>query len=396
MRSSQAPLALVGAGHAHLHLLANRHRLPVQHVILIEPRGFWYSGMASGVLGEQYSPADDRLEPANIVKQANQHGKVSLIRARLVGLNRPQRKILLDNGASFSVSAVSLNLGSRTALKEVDCHSPQNIDNGIKNKRPHAPLPWLWPVKPISALVKLRQQLTSEFYQGINPRLVVIGAGASGIEIACNLRALANHHGSDASVTVVSRSADPLPGAPPNASRWLIHYFKKMGIALRGARDFLQCVNGGVLLSSTTTVIEHEYIDADHVVIASGLAPPDVMTNLGLPTVEGRGLAVTDTLQSTAADWVFAAGDCAAMINHSLPRLGVYGVRQAPILRDNLSAWYTHKPLSRYHPQPHALTILNLGNGTGLAIRGRAWFAGRLAMKAKRWLDKRFLDQFTP
>lgn len=390
MRSAP-PLALIGAGHAHLHLLANRHRLPVGRVILVEPGGFWYSGMASGVLGGQHQPIDDRLEPASLVRQARKGGDVQLIRARLTGLDTLAREILLDNGQRVHVSAVSLNVGSRTRLDTVS----SNEDNGIKTSVSEPPTPTLWPVKPITSLVKLRQQLTSTFAQGHTARLVVVGAGASGIEIACNLRALAERHGAMATVSLVSRSAEPLPDAPSGARRWLIGHLKKRGIEWLGSRSFQRRVAGGVLLGAATDEAgKAEYVDADHVIMASGLAPPTVIAALGLPVIEGRGLAIKDTLQSTAAEWVFAAGDCAAMVNHPLPRLGVYGVRQAPILLDNLAAWYAHKPLSHYQPQPHALTILNLGNGMGLAVRGRAWFADRLAMKAKQWLDKRFLDQF--
>ncbi|MGO2133412.1 MAG: NAD(P)/FAD-dependent oxidoreductase [Halomonas sp.] len=390
MRST-LPLALIGAGHAHLHLLANRHRLPVGKVVVVEPGGFWYSGMASGVLGGQYQSADDRLEPARLVRQARKGGDVQLIRARLTGLDTHSREILLDKGQRLAVSAVSLNVGSRTLP---DAFST-NEDNGITGTLTEVPIPPLWTVKPITSLVKLRQQLTTTFAQGHAARLVVIGAGASGIEIACNLRALAERHGAPASVSLVSRSTEPLPDAPSGASRWLIRHLRKRGIEWLDSRSFQRRVAGGVLLSTVADdASKPEYVEADHVIMASGLAPPKVIAELGLPVIEGRGLAIKDTLQSTAAEWVFAAGDCAAMINHPLPRLGVYGVRQAPILLDNLAAWYAHQPLSHYQPQPQALTILNLGNGMGLAVRGRSWFAGRLAMKAKQWLDRRFLDPF--
>lgn len=391
MISATRPLVLIGAGHAHLHLLANRYRLPVRNVIVVEPGGFWYSGMASGVLGGDYQASDDRLEPARLVQRASKDGNVSLIRARLTGLDINRREILLDNGQCIPVSAVSLNLGSRTILDE----SSSNIDNGINDSKEHPWIPPLWPVKPITSLVKLRQQLRADFTQHRSARLVVVGAGASGIEVACNLQALAKRYDANAKISLVSRSTEPLPDAPNGARRWLIRHLKKRDIELLGSRSYQQRVAGGVLLGTVADKAgEPEYIEADHVVMASGLAPPEVITDLGLPVIEGRGLAVGNTLQSPGADWVFAAGDCAAMIDYPLPRLGVYGVRQAPVLLDNLAAWYAHKPLSHYQPQPHALAIINLGNGTGLALRGRYWFAGRLAMKAKRWLDKRFVESF--
>lgn len=385
------PLALIGTGHAHLHLLANRHRLPVNRVIVVEPGGFWYSGMASGVLSGHYQVAEDRLEPLNLVRQARKGGETQLIRARITALDTQRRMIALSNGQRIAVSAMSVNIGSRTLL-DVGC---SDEDNGINSQEAQQPHPTVWSVKPIISLVTLRQRLIADFTQGRRARLVVVGAGASGIEVACNLRALAAQHGISASVTVISRSTAALPDAPAGARRWLARHLKQQCITVIGSRHYQQCVAGGVMVGKAQADnAGTEFLEADHVIMASGLAPPEVIDQLGLPTIEGRGLAIEDTLQSTGAEWVFGAGDCAAMVGKPLPRLGVYGVRQAPVLLNNLVAWYTHRPLRSYQPQSRALTILNLGNGMGLALRGRAWFAGRLTMKAKQWLDRRFLDQF--
>ncbi|HSH47903.1 MAG TPA: FAD-dependent oxidoreductase [Halomonas sp.] len=389
-----SPLLLAGAGHAHLFLLARRRQLPMREVILVEPGGFWYSGMASGVLGGRYAPAEDRLEPRRVMRNTAGDGGATLIRARLVGLDHARREALLDNGQRLKVSGLSLNLGSSTILPE----TITSKDNGI-----NADMPTLWPVKPITALIGLRRRLSAELAAGRRPRLVVVGAGASGIEIACNLRALAEHCGGDARIQLVSRSAEPLPEAPTGARRWLRRHLEKRGIELLAGREFKRLTPGAALLAAAPSGaspqaaeqdIRLEQLDADHVVMASGLSAPEVIFRLGLPVLEGRGLAVEDTLQSPAADWVFAAGDCAAMINHRLPRLGVYGVRQAPVLLANLTAWHRGQPLSHYRPQSRALTILNLGAGMGLALRGRAWFAGRLAFVVKQWLDQRFLDGY--
>ncbi|QTF91051.1 FAD-dependent oxidoreductase, partial [Halomonas sp. BM-2019] len=134
-------------------------------------------------------------------------------------------------------------------------------------------------------------------------------------------------------------------------------------------------------------------LEADHLIQAGGLVPPGVLATLGLPLYPERGLAVADTLQSLGDPDIFAAGDCAALRDHLLPRLGVYGVRQAPVLLDNLAARLAGRPLRPYHPQPRALAILDLGLGLGLAIHGRHWWAGRGALLWKRWLDHRFMHQ---
>jgi NADH dehydrogenase FAD-containing subunit len=77
-----------------------------------------------------------------------------------------------------------------------------------------------------------------------------------------------------------------------------------------------------------------------------------------------------------------------------LARVGVYGVRQAPILHHNLLAAATGRPLETFRPQKRFLLILNLGDGTGLFLRGSVVLHGRWAFRFKDWLDRRFLQQF--
>jgi NADH dehydrogenase FAD-containing subunit len=74
------------------------------------------------------------------------------------------------------------------------------------------------------------------------------------------------------------------------------------------------------------------------------------------------------------------------------PPAGVFGVRAAPILAHNLAALATDARLATYAPQSRWLSILDLGDGTGLALRGRFWSLGRGALMLKRRLDLGFVD----
>ncbi|MBB3229834.1 NAD(P)/FAD-dependent oxidoreductase [Halomonas stenophila] len=369
----RAPVLLVGAGHAHLHLIQQRRRLPAADVMLVDPGGFWYSGMATGVLGGQYSPGEDRLDPAHL---ARRHG-VRPLRGRLSGLDARRREALLADGRRLPFSVLSLNLGSRTP-----CPSP------------HPRGPAVWAVKPIPCLLALRHRLAREFTAGHRPRIVVVGGGASGVEVACNLWALARHHGTRVDIQLVTRGQRLLEGAPARAAAWLARLLERRGIRVSTGLEVRGQAADGLMVASLDQPWGEDsfrHLEADHVVHAAGLAPPEVIDGLGLPTLAGRGLAVTDTLQSPQAPWAFAAGDCAAMLHQRLPHLGVYGVRQAPVLLANIAAHLTGGSLRPYRPQPRALAILNLGHGQALAIRGRRWWGGRLAMAWKGWLDARFL-----
>ncbi|WP_069383735.1 NAD(P)/FAD-dependent oxidoreductase [Halomonas caseinilytica] len=348
-------LLLIGAGHAHLHLLRHRHRLPVERLVLVDPGGFWYSGLATGMLGGRCSPEADRIDPAALARRQG----ADACRARLVGLDARQRQAHLDDGRTLDYTLLSLNIGSSVRY-------PTPLPDGLE----------CWPVKPIPCLLALRLRLARDFSLGKTLRLVVLGGGASGVEVACNLRALARWHGATAEIILLTGHSGLLSQAPPGAVAWLRQRLEALDIQVRPHAQAAPA-------------------DADHLIIATGLIAPAVIERLGLPARAERGLVVTETLQSPATPEVFAAGDCAALDGYRLPRLGVHGVRQAPVLLANLVASLTGKaPSARYLPRRHALSILDLGDGQGLALRGRHWWGGRLALLAKRYLDTRFLARY--
>ena len=130
----------------------------------------------------------------------------------------------------------------------------------------------------------------------------------------------------------------------------------------------------------------------DIVVVATGLGPPPLATRSPLG---GRdGFPVRATLQHRDHDDVYAAGDCADFLPGALPRIGVHGVRQGPVLLEALEARTSGDPAPVYRPQPEALSILDLGGGTALAVRGRWWWLGRASLALKRRIDRRWMATY--
>ena len=66
-------------------------------------------------------------------------------------------------------------------------------------------------------------------------------------------------------------------------------------------------------------------------------------------------------------------------------------MRQAPVIFHNLQAALRNEPLRSYEPQRRYLYILNLGDGTGLAVHGSLVYRGRLALLLKHRIDSRFV-----
>lgn len=358
-------LLLVGAGHAHLYLLRQNALLKRFRITLVDPGGFWYSGLASGVLAGDHRPSEDRIDPALLCRQNG----VDFIRARLVALDHEQQRGMMSNGSWLSFDYLSLNLGS-APLAPLPVHS-------TTKGSPH-----YWPVKPIPRLLQCRRSLERRFHH-LPLSLHVLGAGASGIEVACATRALARRHGvADMALPIHlhHRGNGPLAQASAGAQRYVRDCLDRRAITLRVHP-----------LAETTSLPPLVDDEASDIIDARGLAPPQNLAHLGLPTLAGRGIAVAADLRIDGSTTQFAAGDCAAIIDQPLPRLGVHGVRQGPILAHNLLASLAEEPLKRYHPPKRALSIINLCHGEALALYGSYWWGGRLASRWKRHLDMGFM-----
>ncbi|MGK0186433.1 MAG: NADH dehydrogenase FAD-containing subunit [Verrucomicrobiales bacterium] len=231
--------------------------------------------------------------------------------------------------------------------------------------------------KPISNLWKLREHLEERFRTGGTPRVAVIGGGPTGCEIAAKFIALAKCHGISMPVTLITPGDRLITHAPAGAARSLRRSLERAGVTIR-MRTRVSHRERETLLAE-----DGSRIAADIVVLATGLEANSLVGKTSLPILRTKGLRVNASLHSVADPRVFAGGDCAAMENHDLPKLGVFGVRQASYIQSNLLASLDGQPLTHYAPQKRYLAILNLGDGTGLATWGPFWWRRRSSMWLK-------------
>lgn len=83
-----------------------------------------------------------------------------------------------------------------------------------------------------------------------------------------------------------------------------------------------------------------------------------------------------------------------AVEDRPLAKIGVYAVRESPVLFHNLLASLGREgphALRAFKPQRSFLLILNVGDGTGLAVWRRFFWHGRAAFWLRDFLDCRFL-----
>jgi selenide,water dikinase len=103
---------------------------------------------------------------------------------------------------------------------------------------------------------------------------------------------------------------------------------------------------------------------------------------------------VDATLRSVSHDFVFAAGDCAAVEGNPRPKAGVWAVRAGAPLAANLRRAARGRTLRRWRPQSDALAIVGLGNDRALAWRNGVAVSGRAVWRWKDWIDRRWMRMY--
>ena len=363
---------LLGAGHAHLDVLRRTAEFTSRgfELVLVAPGAFWYSGLATGVLGGLYPPSLDQVDVGALVTI----GGGTFFEEQATAINLEARFVTLHSGASVAYDVVSLNVGSDVPAEAID---------GLAE---HAFL-----VKPISNLWQLRRSLEDRFPEATAERpvrITIAGGGATACELAGNIRRLAEAHDASVEITILSTGVRLLEAFPTGAAlrveRSLMSRHVQIVLRTKVVR-----VEPGAALTADGRRFEHDIL-----VGAIGLRPSPLMRSAGLYTNPDGAMLVDEHLRSVNDPLVFGGGDCVALVGRDLPKIGVYAVREAPALFHNLIATLEGKPLHPYRPQRRYLLILNLGDGTGLATWGQFSWLGRFPFWLKDRIDRGFLNKF--
>jgi NADH dehydrogenase FAD-containing subunit len=91
---------------------------------------------------------------------------------------------------------------------------------------------------------------------------------------------------------------------------------------------------------------------------------------------------------------IFGGGDCISLEERSLAKVGVYAVRQNPILFHNLLAALEGGKMAVFKPQKDFLLIFNMGNGQGIFWKKNWVWENRFAFLLKDYIDRRFMRTF--
>jgi len=163
----------------------------------------------------------------------------------------------------------------------------------------------------------IRAHTQSESLREEQLQVAIIGAGATGVELAAELhkttRTLVSYGldridvDKDMRLILIEAADRVLPALPKRIADAASRLLESMHISVRTSARVAEVLANGVRLASG------EFIPAELVVWAAGVKAPDFLRDLdGLETNRINQLVVRETLQTTRDDDVFAIGDCAA------------------------------------------------------------------------------------
>lgn len=359
-------LLLVGGGHAQLSVLealARARPAGVETTLVTPSRYQVYSGMLPGWIAGHYDKAQCRIDLEPLARAA----RVRLLIDRVVSMAADRRQVALREGPPLGYDLLSLDVGSETDLSSLALAREKVL-----------------PVKPLDGFFEAWPAIMSAARGTQGCRLVVVGGGAAGVELALAASYAFGQAGTDARVDLVA--CDLLPAHAPRVR-------SRVRRALARARVQVHDLEAtgapeGVLLADGTT------LPADAVLAATGARASAWLQTSGLRLDAQSYVAVDEFHRSRSHPDVFAAGDVSARADVVMARSGVHAVHAGPVLAANLLATLQGGPLRAYSPRRRSLYLLACGPRYAIASWGSLSAEGPWVWRWKDRIDRGFVARF--
>ncbi|HYO28634.1 MAG TPA: selenide, water dikinase SelD, partial [Azonexus sp.] len=226
--------------------------------------------------------------------------------------------------------------------------------------------------------------------------IAIVGAGAGGVEMTLAMQyrlrneLLARGRNPD-ELRFHLFSAAPQILATHNARvrQAFERVLAERGVVVHRAAEVVQVAAGRLQTQAG------EVLEADEIVWVTQAGGAAWLRETGLALDDKGFIRVRDTLQSETDPLIFAAGDCAAMIDRPLEKAGVFAVRMGRPLTENLRRTILRQPLLHYRPQQRWLALISTGDRHAIASRGAFYARGDWIWRWKDWIDRRFMRKFT-
>ncbi|MEW5311006.1 MAG: hypothetical protein WDW38_002754 [Sanguina aurantia] len=377
-------LVLLGGGHAHVEVLRSFGMRPVPGVRLtLVTRDIHtpYSGMLPGYVSGFYTHDECHIDLA----QLSTFAQARLVHATAEGVDIKTRHVLIKGRPAIAYDALSIDIGIVPRQNDI----PGSLEHTT-------------PVKPINGFVKGIDELLLRYRKLSDPsvatRVVVVGGGPGGVEIAMSLQHRLEEErvkagrltGAAAHITLVSRGAVLASLNSYTRAKFASALRKRCITVVEGCGGVTAVAKGVLQLA------KGEQVHFDECLWCTDASAAEWLRDTGLPTDKDGFLAINEELQSDGGPpEVFASGDVASSAKHPRPKAGVYAVRQGPPLAENLRCFLTERPLRPFTPQRSALSLITTGSRSCVATRGWLSLQGDWLWLWKDHIDRTFMARYS-
>lgn len=358
-------IVLAGAGHAHLEVLRALAKRPMAdtRIVLINPsRYVTYSGRVPGWMAGHYDLAQCQIDLSPLARAAG----VELLEQPVVGMDADRNCVACPGHPHIEYDWLSLNVGGETDASWFETAEPR-----------------LLTVRPLDVFAQRWHSLLTQAGSGNITRVLIVGAGAAGVELALAAQYRLHSLNPRVAVSLITSNQGLLPGHGRLAVRALERELRARKITL--VRGPAAGSESGVVLPSG------ESLPADRIILATGRRPP-IWLNLSRLALDEKGYIEVDAQQRSLSHAnVFAVGDNCQRVDQPLAHSGVHAVMGGKVLAHNLRVAVQGGDYRRYRPKRRSLYLLGLGDQRALASWGGLAARGHWAWRWKQRIDERYM-----
>jgi NADH dehydrogenase FAD-containing subunit len=363
-------IVLLGAGHAHLHVLSRlaAQPLPGTVVTLVTPHSHqMLASMVPGFMMGRYAPENFTIGLQPLV----QRGGIRWITQSVTALDAANQTLQLDDNSCLHFDWLSINT--------LPTQDRTQVEQRIPGAREHALF-----VRPLEAFAALWPRVT-EMGDARPLRVAVIGAGTGGVELAFAMR----QRLPQAAVTLLCGHAPAAAHCTPRMQERVASLLKQRHITV--LQDTAVAMKSGFVQLGCGADLA-----CDVPLLATGTLPAAWLAGSGLALDAQGFIAVDKSLRSSSHDRVFATGDITARIDHLPAHGGTHDRLAGPALAHNLAAAVAGAAPKDHHPPSTLLNLMACGDRYAVGSWGRYSFQGRWVWWFKNRMDRQFLADYLP
>ena len=386
MQSSHQPvlrdLVLVGGGHSHvgvLRMFAMKPEPGVRITVICTDIDTPYSGMLPGYISGHYSFDEVHIDLGRLCAFAG----ARLYHDAVVGIDRKNQKVICQNRPPVAYDLLSINIGSTPQVQHIEGAPTLAV-----------------PVKPIAQFNQRWLALLDKARQWPSHRgrmtIAVVGGGAGGVELLLSMQYRLRHElkalgrsPEDLKFVLLTSGDTILPTHNPGVRARFVKVLQERNVEVHTHAEVVQVSPGCLHTRDGRT------FDADETMWVTQAGGPAWLQSTGLALDDKGFILVHPQLQCLNDPLVFAAGDIASLVERPLEKAGVFAVRMAKPLAENLRRSLRGQKLLAYHPQRHWLALISTGNRYAVASRGPWGFGGDWVWRWKDRIDRQFMRRFT-